>query len=118
MGSEMCIRDSSCTVLFVSISQVIGYEDRLRNDLYCVEWGVEPYSIQHTTQLMPLPLTVSCFSRIEIGFTFLVPACPGRPGQRAVKRRTPTGVDAVVCLFVFLVWISIELQPGVFAFAP
>jgi len=30
----------SCTVLFVSISQVIGCEDRLRNDLYCVEWGV------------------------------------------------------------------------------
>ena len=36
----------SCTVLFVSISQVIGYEDRLRNDLYCVEWGVKLYSNQ------------------------------------------------------------------------
>ena len=36
----------SCTVLFVSISQVIGCEDRLRNDLYCVEWGVKLYSIQ------------------------------------------------------------------------
>ena len=23
---------------------------------------------------MPLPLTVSCFSKIQIGFTFLVPA--------------------------------------------
>jgi len=34
----------SCTVLFVSISQVIGCEDRLRNDLYCVEWGVKLYS--------------------------------------------------------------------------
>jgi len=31
--------------LFVSISQVIGCEDRLRNDLYCVEWGVKLYSI-------------------------------------------------------------------------
>jgi len=30
--------------LFVSISQVIGCEDRLRNDLYCVEWGVKLYS--------------------------------------------------------------------------
>jgi len=29
-------------------------------------------------QLMPLPLTVSCFSKIQIGFTFLVPAHPGR----------------------------------------
>jgi len=40
----------------------------------------------HTPQLTPLPLTVSCFSKIQIGFTFLVPADPGRPGQTAVKR--------------------------------
>jgi len=30
----------------------------------------------HMAQLMPLPLTVSCFSKIQIGFTFLVPALP------------------------------------------
>jgi len=36
----------------------------------------------HMAQLMPLPLTVSCFSKIQIGLTFLV---PGSPGQRAVK---------------------------------
>ena len=35
---------------------------------------------------MPLPLTVSCFSKIQIGFTFLVLAHPGSRGQRAVKR--------------------------------
>jgi len=40
----------------------------------------------HMAQLMPLPLTLSCFSKIQIGFTFLVPAHPGSPGQRAVKR--------------------------------
>ena len=41
----------------------------------------------HTAQLMmPLPLTISCCSKIQIGFTFLVPAHPGSPGQRAVKR--------------------------------
>ena len=40
----------------------------------------------HVVQLMPLPLTVSCFSKIQIGFTFLVPAHPGSPGQRAFKR--------------------------------
>ena len=40
----------------------------------------------HMAQLMQLPLTVSCFSKIQIGFTFLVPAHPGSPGQRAVKR--------------------------------
>ena len=37
-------------------------------------------------QLMPLPLTVSCFSKIQIGFTFLVAAHPGSPRKRAVKR--------------------------------
>ena len=40
----------------------------------------------HMAQLMPLPLTVSCFSKIQIGLTFLVPAHLGNPGQRAVKR--------------------------------
>ena len=34
--------------LFVSNSQVIVCEDRLRNDLYCVGWGVKLYSIQST----------------------------------------------------------------------
>ena len=34
---------------------------------------------------MPLPLTISCSSKIQIGLTFLVLAHPGSPGQRAVK---------------------------------
>jgi len=37
-------------------------------------------------QLMPRPPTVSCSSKIQIGFTFLVPAHLGSPGQRAVKQ--------------------------------
>jgi len=46
---------------------------------------------------MPLSLTVSCFSKIQIGFTFLVPAHPGCPRKRAVKR---------VCVCVYLVsWL-------------
>jgi len=48
----------------------------------CLEQGAD----LHTAQLMPLPLTVSCFSKIQIGVTFLVPAHPGSPGQRAAKR--------------------------------
>ena len=40
----------------------------------------------HMAQLIPLQLTASCFSKIQIGFTFLVPAHPGSPGQRAIKR--------------------------------
>ena len=39
----------------------------------------------HMIQPMPLPLTVSCFTKIQIGFTFLVLAHPGSPGQRAIK---------------------------------
>jgi len=43
----------------------------------------------HMAQLMPLPLTVSCFSKIQISLTFLVPAhVPGNPGQRAVASFT------------------------------
>jgi len=48
----------------------------------CLERGAD----LHMAQLMPLPLTVPCFSKIQIGFTFLVPAYPCSPGQRAVKR--------------------------------
>ena len=53
-----------------------------------------PYADLHVAQLMPLPLAVSCFSKIQIGCTFLVPAHPGSPGQRAVK---------CVCVCVFAV---------------
>ena len=48
----------------------------------CLERGAD----LHVAQLMPLPLTVSCFSKIQTGFTFLVPAHLGSPGQRAAKR--------------------------------
>ena len=47
----------------------------------CLEQGAD----LHMGQLMPLSLTVSWFSKIQIGFTFLVLAHPGSPGQRAVK---------------------------------
>ena len=54
----------------------------------------------HMAQLMPLPLIVSCFSEIQIGFTFLVPADRGSPGQRAVKRACVCGGGAHVgCVF-------------------
>ena len=52
------------------------------------------WSEVHMVQWMPLPLTVSCFSKILIGFTFLVPAHAGSPGQRAVK-----GMRTCVCYY-------------------
>ena len=48
----------------------------------CLERGAD----LHTAQLMPLPLTVSCFSKIQIGFTFLLLAYPGSPGKMAIKQ--------------------------------
>ena len=60
----------------------------------------------HIAQLMPLPLTVSCFSKIQIGFAFLVPAHPGSPtspGKRAVKR---------VCVCVCVVDVVLAGQAG------
>ena len=42
----------------------------------CLEQGAD----LHMAQLMPLPLTVSCSSKIQTGFAFLVPAHPGSPG--------------------------------------
>ena len=53
----------------------------LHGVVICLERGAD----LHMAQLMPLPLTVSCSSKIQIGFTFLVPAYPGSPGKEAVK---------------------------------
>ena len=71
----------------------------------CLERGAD----LHTAQLMPLPLTVSCFSKIQIGFTFLVPAHPGSPGKTAVKRvcvcacvRACVRACVCVCVCVYL----------------
>jgi len=61
----------------------------------------------HLAQLMPLPLTVSCFSKIQIGFTFLVLAHPGSPGQRAVKR-------GCVCVCVDFDRINYRVDRSVF----
>ena len=47
----------------------------------CLERGAD----LHMFQLMPLPLNVSCFSKIQIGFAFLVLAHLGSPGKRALK---------------------------------
>jgi len=55
---------------------------------------------------MPQPLTVSCFSKIQIGFTFLVLAHPGSPGKRAVKLMFVVVVVVVDFLFQTPVFVS------------
>jgi len=64
----------------------------------------------HMAQRMPLPLTVSCFSKIQTGFTFLVPAHPGSPERRV------TIVGLCVCLYVQYnrasAYLSCRLEAG------
>jgi len=76
----------------------------------CLELGAD----LHIAQLMPLPLTVSCFSKIRIGFTFLVPAHVGSPRTRAVKR---VCVCVCVCIFVLssFILLTIRTQPETFS---
>ena len=77
-------------VPFSALTLLVG---RQEGHLACIKtewWGagvvicLERDADLHIAQLMRLPLTVSCFSKIQIGFTFLVPAHPGSPGQKAV----------------------------------
>ena len=76
----------------------------------CLEQGAD----LHMAQLMPLPLTVSCFSKIQIGFTFLLPAHLGSPGQRAVKR-----VCVCVCVCVISPFLAGDsCRVIVFGFSP
>ena len=65
----------------------------------CLERGAD----LHMLQLMPVPLTVSGDSKIQIGFTFLVPAHPGSFGQRTVKQLCVcVCVSVSVCMKVAL----------------
>jgi len=67
----------------------------------CLQQGAD----LHMAQLMPLPITVSCFSKIQIGFTFLVPVHPGSPGKRAVKR-----VCACACVRVCVCVLKVHYE--------
>ena len=60
--------------------------------IICLKWGADLYM----AQLMPLPFIVSCFSKIQIGSTFLVPVYLGSPGKRATNWRPPTWILTTV----------------------
>jgi len=78
----------ACSALTLLVGQQEGHPACKKTEWWgngvviCLERGAD----LHMAQLMPLPLTICCFSKIQSGFTFLVPAYPGSPGQRAVKR--------------------------------
>ena len=77
---------------FSALTLLVGRQERHPSCKKTEWWGdgmvicPERCADLHMAQLMPLPLTVSCSNKIQIGFTFLVPAHLGSPGQRAVRR--------------------------------
>jgi len=87
------VQTKSFSALDLQCFDAVGWVAGKASGLEKTEWwgagmviSLERGADLHIAQLMPLPLTVSCFSKIQIGFTFLVPAHPGSHGQRAVKR--------------------------------
>jgi len=59
-------------------------------------------------QLMPLPLAVSFFSKIQIGFTFLILAHPVSTGQRQQGRKTD--VCVLMCLMMAFYYSFIQIR--------
>jgi len=94
-------------VAFRALTLLVGWQEGIRPGKKLEWWGtgmvicLERDADLHMAQLMPLSLTVSCFSKIQIGFTFLVPAHPGSPGKMAVKQ---------VCVYVLLTYLLTNLQ--------
>ena len=82
----MC--SNCCLQCFDDVGWAAGRASGLKKNEW---WGagvvicLERGAYLHMAQQMPLPLTVSCFSKIQVGFTFLEPAHRGSPGKRAVK---------------------------------
>jgi len=72
------------SALMLLVGQLQGHPACKKQSGGVLAW-LSVWSEVHMAQLMPLPLTVSCFSKIQIGFTFLVLAHSGSPRQRAVK---------------------------------
>ena len=94
------MREGAFSALTLLVGQQEGHpackklSGGVRGMVICLERGAD----LHMAQLMPLPFTVSCFGKIEIGFTFLVPSHLASPGKRAVKRaRARACVRACVC---------------------
>jgi len=77
------------TVAFSALMLLVGRQEGhpacKKTVVGCWCGCLEQVADLHMAQLMPLPLTVSCFSKIQIGSTFLVLAHVGSPVKRAVK---------------------------------
>jgi len=72
------------TTAFSALTLLVGWQEGHPACKKLIGGVLAWLSVWSEVQLMPLPLTVSCFSKIQIGFTFLVLAHSGSPGKRAV----------------------------------
>jgi len=83
---------SFLTIAFSALMLLVGWQEEHPVSKKIEWWGagvvvcLEQGADLHMGQLMPLPLTLSCFSKIHAGFTSLVLAHLGSPGKRAIKR--------------------------------
>ena len=68
---------------------------------YLSGWGAD----LHMAQLIPLRLTISWFNEIQIGFTFLVLADLGNPGQNPESRK----MVVCVCVYSTISWSSMDM---------
>ena len=92
---------------FSALTLLVGQQEGHPACKKLVWWGagmvicLERDADMHIAQLMPLPLTVSCFSNIQTGFTFLVPAHPGSPGKGPLNRCVCVCVCVRACVCVW-----------------
>jgi len=104
-GGQFCLHNflHAVTSAFSALTLLVGQQEGHPACKKTEWWGagvvicLEQGADLHTAQLMPLPVTVSCFSKIHIGFTFLVPAHLGSPEQKAVKRVCVVTNGMIVC---------------------
>jgi len=86
-----------CVIAFSALTLLVGRQEGLPARKKTERWNasmviyLQRGADFHVAQLMPLPLAVSCFSKIHIGFTFPVSTHPGSPGQ---------SVETGVCVYV------------------
>ena len=84
-------RTHHANFLISALMLLVGWQERHPACKKTKQWGVgmviclERGAFLHMAQLMPLPLTVCCFSKIQIGFTFLATAHLGSPGKMAAN---------------------------------
>ena len=102
MWRKYSLQQNSSWVLCLQCFDTVGWATEGHLACKKLEWwgvgmiiGLEQGADLHMAQLMPLPLAVSCFSKIQIGFTFLVPAHLGSSWKRVV-----IGVCVCVCVCV------------------